>query len=137
MQSSPWRPGNEAETVGGEAVLLEWLAATRSLPLDGPAGLRDWARQHPASFRAAFAAFAGVAPDLADAACGWLLGAGLRPDDSLYWTGDPADPCLAGLTAIDGVRTADPARATHVLGIAPVWPEKPAAPLSLCQERRT
>ena len=76
----------------------------------------------PAGFRAAFAAFARIDPAVADAAAGWLLGAGVRPDDRVRWTGAPADACLAGLAAIAGVLTDDPAQATIVLGRPPVWP---------------
>ncbi len=122
MCTSLWRPADEAAAVGAEAVLLEWLAAVRGATLAGPLGLRDWARRDPAAFRAAFSAFAGIAPDLAASAAGWLLGAGVRPDDRVMWRGAATDPCLAGLAAIGGTLTDDPARATIVLAEPPVWP---------------
>ena len=112
----------EAAAVGGEAVLLEWLAAVRGSAPDGKAALRAWARQDPAGFRAAFAAFARIGADVADAAAGWLLGGGVRPDDVVLWTGDADDPCLAGLAAIGGRRTEQAAQATMVRDRPPVWP---------------
>ena len=122
MCTSLWRPADEAAAVGAEAVLLEWLAAVDGRRLAGPEGLRDWARGDPAAFRAAFAAFAGLGAGLAESAAGWLLGAGVRPDDRVMWRGAATDPCLAGLAAIGGTLTDDPAQATIVLGEPPVWP---------------
>jgi diadenosine tetraphosphatase ApaH/serine/threonine PP2A family protein phosphatase len=122
MFTSIGRPADEATAVGAEAVLLEWLAAVCGRALAGPAGLRDWARSDPAAFRAAFAIFAGVDTGLAEIAAGWLLGAGVRPDDRVLWRADAADPCLAGLAAIGGTLTDDPAEATLVLAQPPVWP---------------
>jgi hypothetical protein len=122
MSTSKGRRADEATAVGAEAVLLEWLAAVGGRALAGPAGLRDWARADPAAFRAAFAVFAGVEPGLAETAAGWLLGAGVRPDDRVLWRADAADPCLAGLAAIGGTLTEDPAEATIVLARPPVWP---------------
>jgi hypothetical protein len=119
------RPADEAAAVSAETVLLEWLQAVHGRGLAGPAELRAWARRDPGGFRAAFAAFARIDPALSGPAAGWLLGAGVRPDDRVRWTGDPADPCLAGLAAISGVLTDDPARATITRGRAPAWP-KPA-----------
>ncbi len=122
MCTSIGRPADEAAAVGAEAVLLEWLAAVWGRALAGPAGLRDWARRDPAAFRAAFCTFAGLAPGLAESAAGWLLGAGVRPDDRVMWRGEATDPCLAGLAAIGGALTDDPAQATIVLAEPPVWP---------------
>ncbi len=122
MCTPNWRPADETASVGAEAVLLEWLAATRSILLEGPPGLRAWARRDPGGFRAAFAAFARIDPAVADAAAGWLLGALVRPDDRVHWTGDPDDACLAGLAAIGGSLTDDPARATVTHDRPPVWP---------------
>jgi len=122
MSTSKGRPADEATAVGAEAVLLEWLAAVGGRALAGPAGLRDWARSDPTAFRAAFSVFAGVEPELADAAAGWLLAAGVRPDDRVLWRGEAADPCLAGLAAIGGTLTDDPAQATIVLALPPAWP---------------
>jgi len=121
---STWkgRPTDEATAVGAEAVLLEWLAAVCGRDLADAAGLRDWARNDPAAFRAAFSVFACVEPGLAEAAAGWLLGAGVRPDDRVLWRADAADPCLAGLAAIGGTLTDDPAEATIVLALPPAWP---------------
>jgi hypothetical protein len=117
-----WHPPDEAAAVGAEAVLLEWLAAVAGRSLTGPAGLRDWARRDLAAFHAAFSTFAGVPPALAEAAAGWLLGAGVRPDDRVMWNGDPNDPCLAGLAAIGGSLTKVAAEATITLAAPPVWP---------------
>ncbi len=122
MFPPPWRPADEAASVGAEAVLLEWLAAVRSILLEGPHALRAWASRDPGGFRAAFSAFASIDPTLADSAAGWLLGTGVRPDDRVHWTGDPADACLAGLAAIGGVLTDDPAWATVTHDRPPVWP---------------
>jgi hypothetical protein len=125
MCTSLWRPADEAAAVGAEAVLLEWLAAVDGRRLAGPAALRDWARGDPAAFRVAFSTFAGLDLGLAESAAGWLLGAGVRPDDRVLWRGAATDPCLAGLTAIGGALTDDPAQATIVLGEPPVWPPPP------------
>jgi hypothetical protein len=122
MDTPAWRPQDEKATVSAEAVLLEWLAAIRGFVPGGPAGLRDWARHNPGEFRAAFSAFARIDPELAHSAAGWLLGAVVRPDDRVLWTGDTADPCLAGLAAIGGVLTDDPACATIRRDCPPVWP---------------
>ena len=122
MCTSVWRPADEETAVGAETVLLEWLAAVCGRALTNPAGLRDWARGDPAGFRTAFVAFAGVDAELVESAAGWLLGAGVRPDDWVLWRGDAADPCLAGLEAIGGRLTADAARATIVRARPPVWP---------------
>jgi hypothetical protein len=43
----------------------------------------------------------------------------------VLWRGAATDPCLAGLTAIGGALTDDPAQATIVLGEPPVWPPPP------------
>jgi len=102
--------------------LLEWLAAVWGRALTDPTGLRAWARGDAAGFRAAFAVFAGVDAELAESAAGWLLGAGVRPDDRVLWRGDAADPCLAALAAIGGRLTGEAARATIVLARPPVWP---------------
>jgi hypothetical protein len=122
MCTHPWRPADETASVGAEAVLLEWLAAVRGLPLDGPGALRDWAGRDPAGFCAAFAVFALLDPAVACAAAGWLLGAGVRPDDRVRWNGEPAAPCLAGLAAIGGILSDDEQTATIVLDRCPVWP---------------
>jgi hypothetical protein len=122
MCTSLWRPADEAAAVGAEAVMLEWLAALCGRRLAGPTGLRDWARADPAAFRVAFCAFAGVAPGQAESAAGWLLGAGVRPADRVLWRGAASHPCLAGLAAIGGTLTDDPAQATIVLGQPPLWP---------------
>ncbi len=116
------RPASETASVGAEAVLLEWLAAVRGVALQGPAALQAWAQRDSTGFRAEFAAFARIDPGVAAAAAGWLLGAGVRPDDRVLWTGNPADPCLAGLAAIGGRRTDLPAQATIVRDLPPVWP---------------
>ena len=115
-------PSDEAASVGAESVLLEWLAAVRGMKLDGAAALRAWAQANPARFRSDFAAFARIDPALAEAASGWLLGAGVRPDDRVMWTGNPDDPCLAGLAAIGGRLAADQGQATIVCDRPPVWP---------------
>ena len=122
MCTSTLPPTREAASVSAESVLLEWLAAVRSLGFNDAAALHAWARHDPPGFRAAFAGFARVDPAVADSAAGWLLGAGLRPDDRVWWAGDPADPCLAGLAAIGGRRAASAAQATLVRDCAPVWP---------------
>ena len=122
MFTSPLCPNREAAAVGAEAGLLEWLAAVRGITLPDPAALRAWARDNPAGFRAEFAAFARIDPAVAQDAAGWLLGAGVRPDDQVRWTGDPADPCLAGLAAIGGRQTHDQAQATVVCDRRPTWP---------------
>ena len=114
---------------------MEWLAATRGFCPGSPSRLRDWARDDQTSFRAVFAAFANLDPDLVEAAAGWLLGAGVRPDDRVMWTGDPADPCLAGLAAIAGRFAAHPAQATIVCGQPPVWPPPLRPPASNPDER--
>ena len=116
------QPRNERDAVGAESVLIEWLAATHRRSLRRPADLRAWARDDPTAFRAAFCRFAHVPPDLADAAAGWLLGAGLRPDDRVLWRGDPADPSLAALRALGGTLATDPAEASLVLASPPLWP---------------
>jgi len=46
----------------------------------------------------------------------------VRQDDRVLWTGEAADPCLAGLAAIGGVLTNNPARATIRRAAPPVWP---------------
>jgi hypothetical protein len=119
------RPGrDEHAAVGAESVLLEWLRAVRGLRLADTAALRAWATDKPAAFRTAFATFAGL--DAADsriqAGAEWLLGAGVRPDDRVQWTGDPADPWLEGRVITGAVLTDDPARATIVLGEPVAWP---------------
>jgi hypothetical protein len=119
---SGWHPRNEAEAVGAQTVLIEWLAATGRRSLGQPADLRAWARGDPTAFRAAFCRFAGVPPGLADAAAGWLLGAGLRPDDRVLWQGDPADPCLAALRALGGTLATEAAEASLVFARPPRWP---------------
>jgi hypothetical protein len=116
---------DENRAAGAEAVLLEWLCAVRGLALADVAALRLWAAREPAAFRAAFAAFTGI--DVADttflqAAAGWLLGAGIRPDDLVRWTGDPADPWLEGRAVTGAALTHDSARATRVLDRPVVWP---------------
>ncbi|CAH2600693.1 conserved protein of unknown function [Rhodovastum atsumiense] len=125
-ESSP--PRDETEAVGAEAVLLEWLRAVRGQALADPAALRAWARADPAAFRAAFAGFAGMtaAAAVLDAAAGWLLGAGVRPDDRVFWAGDQADPALAGLAVTGAALVADPTGA-RCFDRAPAWP--PAAPV--------
>ena len=115
-------PSDEAASVGAESVLREWLAAVRGVPLGTAAALRAWARHDPAAFRTEFAAFARIDPALAEAASGWLLGAGVRLDDRVMWTGDPADPCLAGLAAIGGRLAEDHGRVTIVRDRPPIWP---------------
>ena len=120
-----WRPKDETEAVGAEAVLLEWLAAVHGLALSGPAALRGWACADRPAFQAAFAAFAGLPAEdaeLLEAAAGWLLGAGLRPDDRVLWTGPPDDPCLRGLESTGARRATGEAGATRRLHRAPVWP---------------
>ncbi len=87
-----------------------------------PNGCANGRASDPAGFLAAFAAFARINPAVAQAASGWLLGAGVRPNDRVRWTGAPSDACLAGLAAIAGALTDDPAQATIVLGRPPVWP---------------
>ena len=128
MSTPLWRPPDETASVGAEAVLLEWLDATGRCHPANPAGLRDWARHEPAAFGAAFAAFARIDPALADDAAGWLLGAGVRPDDLVMWSGDPAAPCLAALAAIGGLLATQPAQATLRLDRPPVWPPPPNLP---------
>ncbi len=135
MCTPPWRPANEPASVNAESVLLEWLAAVRGMGVNGPDGLRDWARRDPAGFRAAFCAFARIDPAVADAAAGWLLGAGVRPDDRVHWTGKARNPCLAALAAIGGVLTADPAGATIVTGRPPIWPPPLRPPVAGPDER--
>lgn len=130
MCTPPLRPTAEAASVGAEAVLLEWLAAVHGVDLDGPAALRAWAQRDRAGFRAAFAAFAGIDPGVAEMAAGWLLGAGVRPDDLVLWTGDPADPCLAGLAAVGGRRAEQPGQATIVRDLPPVWPSPVRPPVA-------
>ncbi len=122
MCSRTWRPANESAAVEAEAVLLEWLAAVRGLPLADPTALRAWARRDPTAFAAAFAAFAGIPPALAAPAAGWLLGTGVRPDDRVLWRGNPTDPALAALAAIGGSLSDNPAEATITLDEPPVWP---------------
>jgi hypothetical protein len=121
MNTSGWQPRNEAEAVGATAVLLEWLAAVEHRPLAGPEALAAWARADRTAFRAAFAAFAALPPrnaQLIDDAAGWLLGAGIRPDDHIAWLGSADDPCLAALAAIGG-KLADTG---HPFALAPAWP---------------
>jgi hypothetical protein len=121
MNAAGWQPRDEVEAVGAVAVLLEWLAAVHARPLAGPAALAAWARADRPGFRAAFAAFAAL-PDtdarLLDDAAGWLLGAGIRPDDRVVWLGPPADPALAALAAIGG-RLAPAGRPFTAV---PTWP---------------
>src|SRR5664279_3406558 len=125
------RSSDENRAVGAEAVLLEWLRAVHRLPLADVAALRDWAARDPAAFREAFAAFAGTdAADTArlEAAAGWLLGAGIRPDDRVKWTGDPADPWLEGRTVTGAALTHDAAQTTIVLERPARWPPDPGTP---------
>lgn len=117
-----WRPADESEVMGAEAVLLEWLAAVDGRPLAGPDALRAWARADRRAFRAAFARFAALPPDrpdLLDAAAAWLLGGAVRPDLPVAWRGADDDPALLALAAIGGhCNPASPRR----FAALPDWP---------------
>ena len=66
----PWFPADESEAVSARTVFIEWLRATGRMPDADPATLQAWRHTHPAAFREAFAAFAGIdaAEGLLDAA---------------------------------------------------------------------
>ncbi len=123
-----WRPADESEALGAEAVLLEWLAAVDGRLLNGPDALRAWARTDRRAFRAAFARFASLPPDrpdLLDAAAAWLLGGEVRPDLPVAWLGVSGDPALLALAAIGGrCDLASPRR----FAALPDWPEPARRP---------
>jgi hypothetical protein len=60
MSRTFWRPANEAESVGGMAVFVEWLRATGRMTGATPKAVRHWRDADRGAMRGAIAAFAGL-----------------------------------------------------------------------------
>jgi len=60
LAAKPWRPADEVAAVGGMAVFVEWLRATRRMTDAAPDAVRRWPADDHAGFLTAIAAFAGL-----------------------------------------------------------------------------